>query len=82
MSSKDEKVSLVFRETRLRSLVKAIIYRVISLSGTIGISWLVTRDLKETLALTIAIQLFLIVLYYVSERVWNRVGWGRRIAGS
>jgi uncharacterized membrane protein len=68
-----------FQETRLRSLVKAIIYRVISIVGTSLLSWLITRDLRETLTITLAIQVFLIVLYYSSERAWNRISWGRQI---
>ena len=71
--------TIVFEETRVRSLVKAVIYRIISFLGTILLSWLITRDIKETLSITLAIQLFLIVLYYTSERVWDRVDWGRHV---
>ena len=66
-----------FKETRLRSLVKAIVYRILSLTGTAILSWAITRDITETLSITAAIQLFLMILYYVSERVWNRITWGR-----
>ncbi len=68
-----------FTETRMRSLVKALVYRIISLTGTTLISWFITRDVKETLALTLGIQIFLIILYYASERVWNRIHWGKQI---
>ncbi len=74
-----EDSKIIFQETRLRSLVKAIIYRVISIIGTTLLSWLITRDIRETVTITIAIQIFLIVLYYSSERAWDRVKWGRQV---
>jgi uncharacterized membrane protein len=76
-TQKNSKVN--FQETRLRSLVKAIIYRVISIAGTSLLSWLITRDLGETFTLTLAIQAFLMVLYYSSERAWDRISWGRQV---
>ena len=79
MSSEAKSPSLVFKETRTRSLVKAVVYRVISLTGTTLISWFITKDVKETLILTVVIQIFLIVLYYVSERAWNRISWGKKV---
>jgi uncharacterized membrane protein len=75
----DDTNNVVFEETRVRSLVKTVTYRIISFTGTIVVSWLITRDIKQTLSLTLAIQAFLIVLYYASERVWDRVNWGRHI---
>ena len=79
MQTQDDTHNMIFEETRVRSLVKAVVYRIISFLGTIGLSWLITRDIKETLSITLAIQLFLIVLYYTSERVWDRVDWGRHV---
>ena len=79
MQTQDDIHKIVFEETRVRSLVKAVIYRVISFLGTLLLSWLITRDIKQTLSITLAIQVFLIVLYYTAERVWDRVDWGRHI---
>lgn len=79
MQTQDDIHKIVFEETRVRSLVKAVIYRVISFLGTLLLSWLITRDIKQTLSITLAIQMFLIVLYYTAERVWDRVDWGRHI---
>lgn len=74
-----ENTRIAFQETRLRSLMKAVIYRVISIIGTSVLSWLVTRDIGEMITITLVIQVFLIVLYYSSERVWDRINWGRQI---
>jgi uncharacterized membrane protein len=60
-----------------RSVVKAISWRVTGTIDTILISWLITG--KVTLALSIGfVELFTkIFLYYVHERIWNRLDFGR-----
>ena len=68
---------LVFRESRLRSLVKALVYRVVSIVGTGVLTWIITKDIRETISITLVIQVFLIVLYYSYERIWDRINWGR-----
>ena len=68
-----------FKESRIRSLVKAMVYRIISITGTGILTWAVTEDMGETAIITLVIQVFLIVLYYSSERIWDKISWGRRI---
>jgi uncharacterized membrane protein len=60
-----------------RSVLKAISWRATGTVDTILISWLITREVK--LALSIGfVELFTkIFLYYVHERVWNRLSFGR-----
>ena len=79
MNAKDNKQLVMFRESRLRSMVKSIIYRLLSIIGTSVISWFITHDVKETVLITIVIQVFLVVLYYLNERVWNRIDWGKTV---
>lgn len=71
--------NLVFKESRPRSLVKSLIYRILAIFGTGVIVWFITKDIKEVISTTIAIQAFLVILYYFNERVWNRIHWGRKI---
>jgi len=73
---------LVFRESRLRSLVKALVYRVVSIVGTGVLTWIITKDIRETISITLVIQVFLIVLYYSYERIWDRINWGRSIGNT
>ena len=68
-----------FRETRLRSFVKSLIYRILSITGTGILTWIITGGIRETISITLVIQIFLIILYYVFERVWNKVNWGRMV---
>ena len=74
----DDSKQLAFRESRLRSFIKSLAYRIVSICGTSIISWIITRDIGETISITIVIQVFLVILYYSSERIWNRINWGRQ----
>ena len=67
-----------FKETRVRSLVKALVYRIVSIAGTGTLTWTITEDIGEAAFITVIIQAFLIILYYSSERIWDRINWGRR----
>ena len=63
----------------MRSLVKALSYRILSIIGTGILSWIITRNFLETVSITIAIQIYLTILYYSSERIWDRFDWGRKV---
>ncbi len=60
-----------------RSLIKAISWRVTGTIDTILVSFLVTGKIK--LAVSIGfVELFTkIGLYYVHERIWNKIQFGR-----
>jgi uncharacterized membrane protein len=66
-------------ESRLRSLVKSVVYRLISIIGTGLLTWAITRNVGQALSITAIIQVFLIILYYVYERVWSGISWERKI---
>jgi uncharacterized membrane protein len=74
----EDSKDLAFRESRLRSLVKALVYRIVSIVGTGILTWVISRDIRETVSITLIIQLFLVILYYSYERMWDRINWGRR----
>jgi uncharacterized membrane protein len=65
-------------EQRYRSLLKAISWRATGTVDTIVVSFVVTGRIK--LALSIGfVELFTKVgLYYLHERVWNRLSVGRK----
>ena len=71
--------NLFLKESRLRSLVKAFVYRFTATIGTGILIWLLTKDIKGTISITIVVQVFLIILYYFNERVWNKINWGKEI---
>lgn len=65
------------QDKHYRSLAKAISWRVTGTADTIVISWLITGHAKWALSIGF-IELFTkIVLYYLHERTWNRISFGR-----
>ena len=64
-------------DNHFRSLAKAISWRATGTLDTIAVSFIITRRIK--LALSIGcVELFTkICLYYVHERVWNRIPFGK-----
>lgn len=65
-------------ETHTRSILKAVSWRMLGTLDTFVISWLVTG--KAHVAGSIAGLEFItkIAWYYLHERVWAVVPWGRR----
>jgi uncharacterized membrane protein len=64
-------------EKPYRSLVKAISWRATGTADTILISWLITGQMKWALSIGFVELFTKIVLYYVHERVWTRIDFGR-----
>ena len=62
---------------RRRSFVKAISWRVCGSLDTTILTLLVTGSLKYALSIASAEALTKIVLYYIHERIWRKVPWGR-----
>lgn len=64
-------------EKPYRSVVKAFSWRATGTLDTILISFLITGRMKMALSIGV-IELFTkICLYYVHERIWNRISFGR-----
>ena len=64
-------------DTPARSWVKSITWRILGIVLLGIISYLITRDWKEMAVITAIFHGIRVVLYYVHERVWERVDWGR-----
>ena len=66
-------------EKHYRSLVKAFSWRITGSIDTLIISFLITRQLKWAFTIS-GVELFTkIFLYYVHERVWHKIAWGRTV---
>ena len=65
-------------EKPVRSIVKAMSWRIVGTLDTIIISWIITG--KVAMALTIgSIELITkMVLYFFHERIWNIIKWGKQ----
>lgn len=64
-------------ERPLRSILKAISWRIIGTLDTIFIAWFLSGEI--TLAFSIgSLELVTkMVLYFIHERAWNQVKWGK-----
>ena len=64
-------------DTPKRSLVKTISWRITGSTATFGISYAVLGDFAVSGTIAVIQLTFNTLLYFVHERVWNRVQWGR-----
>ena len=72
----------IFRgeESHPRSFVKAISWRVLGSLDTFILSLIITGDIRAAGAIASIETLTKIVLYYLHERAWSAVPWGRQQA--
>lgn len=66
------------RETNLRSFAKAVSWRAVGSMDTTMMAYIFTRHIGTSLAIGGSEVLTKTVLYYLHERVWTRVRFGRR----
>ena len=75
----DEKVSVVAAQSRekpVRSMAKAISWRITGSLDTMLLSWLFTQSVNTALAIGLTEVITKTFLYYFHERAWNRVKLG------
>ena len=64
-------------ETRSRAWMKSLVWRILGIFILGVISWSITRDLKEMTIITALFHGIRLILYYVHERIWEKIKWGR-----
>ena len=65
-------------DTPGRSLVKTVSWRITGSGATFLISWLITGDFSVAGSIAVIQLVSNTVLYFIHERVWNRISWGRK----
>ena len=65
-------------ESRKRSLIKSISWRIIATAITMLVSFLWLGEWATAIALAITANVIKGLLYYIHERVWNRTDFGRK----
>lgn len=65
-------------DTKKRSIVKALSWRITATVTTIVIVLLFTGKLLLALSVGLVELVVKLLLYYVHERAWNRLRWGRK----
>jgi len=66
-------------EKRYRGIIKAISWRIIGTFDTFFISFLITGKFKLALSISFFEVFTKITLFYVHERMWNRINIGRTL---
>jgi uncharacterized membrane protein len=64
-------------DTHLRSIAKAISWRVTGTVDTFFISWLITGQLLLASGIALTEIVTKIFLFWAHERVWNKINWQR-----
>jgi len=65
-------------DSKKRSLVKSVVWRIIGVVLLAVIAFLITGNLKEMTIITVVFHAIRMVMYYFHERVWERITWGRK----
>lgn len=65
-------------ESRKRSLVKSISWRIIATTITMLVSFIWLGEWTSAIALALTANAIKSLLYYAHERGWNRISFGRK----
>lgn len=65
-------------EKHSRSLIKAISYRILSITADSIAAYFFTKDVLLSAGIVILINSYSTILYYIHERVWANIHWGRK----
>ncbi len=68
---------MAFHEHAPRSVIKTITYRILIIVSNGIIVYFITNDAAATTRITIVASVVSTALYYVHERIWNKIHWGK-----
>ncbi len=69
-------------ETHNRSAVKSVSYRIVSVMVDAIVAYFFTHNIALSAGIVIFVDAYSTLLYYLHERVWAHIHWGRRSVGS
>lgn len=65
------------QETKKRTLVRMITYRITAWLFTIFWTYLFTGDISSATGFATALHILLSIDYYIHERIWLKIKWGK-----
>jgi len=82
ISNKNDKNEDSFKKDKssekpVRSIVKAVSWRILGTIDTIAISWFVTGQIAMALSIGSIEVVTKMILYFFHERLWNIIKWGK-----
>lgn len=63
-------------ETKTRTLVRSITYRIVAVLATILFTYLYTGDVTKSTGFALVLHFILSLIFYVHERLWLKIRWG------
>jgi uncharacterized membrane protein len=64
-------------ESHRRSFAKALSWRLVALLITVTVTWLIFEDVRIAASVGLLDSLVKIVVYYLHERAWQTLSYGR-----
>lgn len=64
-------------ELKRRSILKTLTWRLIAVTATVIAIYIYDRNLKAALTVGVSVNLVKMFLYYIHERIWNHISYGR-----
>lgn len=58
--------------------MKSLTFRTIVILADLTVMYIITRHVGVTIALTVLTNIVSTMLYYLHERAWNNISWGKR----
>jgi uncharacterized membrane protein len=68
----------MFKDKPIRSLVKGVSWRMVGTIDTFFVSWLILGDIRLAAPIALTEVLTKVFLYFLHERLWNIIKWGRK----
>jgi len=65
-------------EKRIRSFIKSITWRVLAVINGFLIAYVFLNDFSKSLIIAVVGNITGFVLYYIHERIWNIIKWGKK----
>ena len=66
-------------DSNKRSITKALTWRALASLATFSIAYMLTGDITAATGIA-SVQVFVnLFLYYVHERIWNKIDWGQNV---
>ena len=65
-------------DKRLRSIVKSISYRILSVCVDMVVAYFFTHNIATSLSIVLVVNTYSTFLYYGHERIWSRIMWGKK----
>ncbi|RMG28830.1 MAG: DUF2061 domain-containing protein [Bacteroidetes bacterium] len=70
----------VLQESKFRSLVKGVTYRLLATFATFSVAFVFTGNVSTSIKVGLIDSVVKFVIYYLNERGWNQISWGREVA--